>query len=369
MSKKKVIKKNYFLNYDEIYIECNSIRDIKKQCLFLENEYSKIKKFQVEYLVAKFKELDYELQNEIQNYISTDSNFEENSSFNDKFIEFLYAIEKIKLNNPLLSYIDEENYKTHISMKDFNKENIFMEIDYDNYINLLNIFDMYQYLSSTETKIFDLILIKRKFIEYKEKYVKYNFNHCNFDYNLKHIIEFSLNFESLNEKLIYLKYMYDNIKNKSVDSLPNTDFSLSNEIKKIENIININPNINSTIIKTNKQEKSEISNSELNKPEKNQKEKIKIIQSKKITWLKDFQDLIFLFERLEQLGFIEYNKEKNKLLDLHFNWLKDDRIINDNKDRIRDFRSKINSSNSLINNSDSIKDLINEFENKIKKPK
>jgi hypothetical protein len=79
--------------------------------------------------------------------------------------------------------------------------------------------------------------------------------------------------------------------------------------------------------------------------------------------------LIFLFERLEQLGFIEYNKEKNKLLDLHFNWLKDDRIINDNKDRIRDFRSKINSSNSLINNSDSIKDLINEFENKIKKPK
>jgi len=87
---------------------------------------------------------------------------------------------------------------------------------------------------------------------------------------------------------------------------------------------------------------------------------------KKITWVGNKQDLIYLFENLEKLGFIEYDNDKNQLLDIHFNIY--DKKTKKSKDldpqKISDIRSKINTPNSIIRPKDSIIDIIYEFQEK-----
>lgn len=88
----------------------------------------------------------------------------------------------------------------------------------------------------------------------------------------------------------------------------------------------------------------------------------------KLTWLKNKQDLVYLLENLEELGYIGYNKNKNILIETHFNVLnsKTKNIEIFKAESVKHIRSKIKNPNSTINAGDSIKIIVDKFKNKSK---
>lgn len=89
----------------------------------------------------------------------------------------------------------------------------------------------------------------------------------------------------------------------------------------------------------------------------------KNIRMKKITWRRNKQDLVYLFEKLEEKNFLGYQKEKNKILDSHFNIsINNGKTVNDlGIDKLRNLRSRIRDSKSTITPDERISDLLSKL--------
>jgi len=75
------------------------------------------------------------------------------------------------------------------------------------------------------------------------------------------------------------------------------------------------------------------------------------INQNKIVWLKNKQDLIFLFDELLRMGFIPYNKAKDKLIANHFTWYEEDMDPEKNKSirkQLKNFESHPSDEISIV---------------------
>ncbi|MCX6162293.1 MAG: hypothetical protein NTV87_13295 [Ignavibacteriae bacterium] len=359
MGKRKNTAENNFIPYEDIYIKCNSIKDIYDQVIYLRNDYNKKDELIIKFMDNRLKELNPNIQEVIKNYKGDGSSAFENCSDFKRFTYFLMAMKNIYRDYERY-FKNEHLYNTKVPNQAFAGKNIFLKVTYQNFNILMNIYNRNNYMTDELYKVRNLCYIKNSFMIYNKRNHKYNFGDCYFHGDISDIIEFSMNFESSKDKLIYLKHVKDYYSelNADTNNISEKFFKLlSSEIKKTESIIEINPNINDVLVVNEKFPKDTPGKSEPELKEAEHKtEKLKKQKPlKKFQFNATYESLERIFLMLMSAGFINPANGNNIGAILRDTFQK----YNDEKDLYEDVDNKAynTSRSTLKNRNEVIKDL------------
>lgn len=282
---------------------CLENEDVSKQIDYLLKKTKILENIYSLSLLNVYKELPKVTQKNINNWYSKKNIKKET----DLVFPLIFKNnEHIKLSN--------ENIKLLISFNSF-----LMEVHYESYhhydgsfyygLNNFNINFGFELSNNEVARLIDLsitnytirdhfitnynlIIAKIDYLKYKKKNILYDFNFRYFN-SINYILEFSRLLESYQEKLIYLNYEYEKIKND------NSNIALAVEIKKIENIIKLESESVPTILK---------------KPIIQKKKEEKEMEKKfsKFHWNDTEENIVWLFYFIKQAGLIS-NKDFDNL--------------------------------------------------------
>jgi hypothetical protein len=295
------------INGNNINIQINMLKEIQSEYYFLVNDHllsfygTYQKYFDIDF---KFKMLR-RIKNEIDGMTFEDS-YEVKT---DELFDFMNKCRELYFVLPDLS--DKIDYNKKVKMWNNGKDAIIKElgvfIPFDDMGYMIQFHNFNEKYVSRYNEIIDLLNVKKVYLNYIERNQIWNFEDCTFDFDLSMIIEFSMNLESVKDRLIYLKYIEKSFPLKKIIQNSESDLeldkpTLADEIYKLEVILRINPNTNNPTNKMNIQTVSKSITEQENAEPKQEISK----PLNKFTFNNDIteENIVLLFNLLNQTGFI-----------------------------------------------------------------